>query len=122
MRTLLAIQVVALILAAGCAHGASWDRSDRSRMSFDGEDPSMVRVVTDADTFYMPHPVTRGDSLVGKYGHGEAVALEEIDRLETYAGASDGLSTGGVIALSVLGLAAALIAVVAIACAGDDFC
>lgn len=117
MRTLLATQIVGLILAAGCAHGASWDRSDPSRMSFDGEDPSMVRVVTDADTLYMPHPVMRGDTLVGKYGYGEAVALEEIDWLETYGRASDGPSTGGVI---LLGLLASLIAL-SLVCAGEDY-
>jgi len=122
VRAPLAGPIVALLLASGCAHGVRWHRADLARLTFDGEKPSLVRVVSRADTLYMPHPVTRGDSLVGKYGYGKAVSLEEIDTLETYSGPSDGIAAGQVILLVVLGLTAALLTVGLIFCAEDDFC
>jgi len=122
MRAPLTGPLVALLLASACAHGASWHAADLTKLSFDGEDPSMVRAIVKEDTLYMPHPVTRGDSLVGKYGYGAAVAFEEIDHLEAYDSASHGVGTGNAILLTGLGIIAALGVLYGIECAGDDFC
>lgn len=117
---LLCIGLMAFVLSS-CAHSAGWRTADPSGMRFDGESPDMVRAITAADTVIMPHPVIRGDSLVARYGHGEAVAFDEIEAVEEYMDGSEGPGTGAVIAIVALSAVVALAVSVAVACTGDDF-
>ena len=116
---LLCIGLIAFVLSS-CAHSASWRTADPSKMRFDGESPDMVRAITAADTVIMPHPVVRGDSLVARYGHGEAVAFDEIQAVEIYKDGSEGLGTGGAVLLAVLGVV--IVAVVLMVSSLDDCC
>ena len=113
--------LLALALAS-CAHGAGWRDADLDSLRFDGENPALVRVVAAADTLQLAHPVVQGDSLIGKYGHGHAVALKSIKSLEEYKPARAGVGTGGAIALTVLAAVAVLGVLVGVSCAGDSVC
>ncbi len=113
--------LLALVLSS-CAHGGGWRSADPDSLRFDGENPALVRVVAAADTMQLAHPVVRGDSLVGKYGHGQAVALESIKSLEGYEPENSGVGTGGAIALTVLTAVAVLGVLVGVSCAGDSVC
>ena len=118
-HTPLAVVLVAF-LASSCAHGARWRTADLQSMAFDGESPSQVRVITASDTVPMAHPIVRGDSLVGKYGHGEAVAFESIEVLQEYRTGSTGFGMGGAILLAVLGAVIAIGVLMAISL--EDCC
>ena len=124
MRRLLAVPSTILLALAltSCAHGGGWRDADLDSLRFDGENPALVRVVAAADTMQLAHPVVRGDSLVGKYGHGQAVSVESIESLEEYELGKAGVGTGGVIALTVLAAVAVLGVLVGVSCAGDSFC
>jgi hypothetical protein len=124
MRRLLARPSTVLLALAltSCAHGGGWRSADLDSLRFDGENPTLVRVVAAADTVQLAHPVVRGDSLVGKYGHGHAVALESIGSLEEYGPEKAGVSIGGAIALTVVAAVAVLGVLVGVGCAGDSVC
>jgi len=116
---LLCIGLIAFVLSS-CAHSASWRTADPSKMRFDGESPDMVRAITAADTVIMPHPVIRGDSLVARFGHGEAVAFDEIEVMQEHRRGSSGLGTGGAVLLAVLGVV--IVAAVLLVSSLDDCC
>jgi hypothetical protein len=124
MRIAVAVPSTILLALAltSCAHGGGWRSADLDSLRFDGENPALVRVVAAADTVQLAHPVVRGDSLVGKYGHGHAVALESIRSLEEYEPEKAGVGTGGAIALIALAAVAVLGVLVGVSCAGDSVC
>ena len=116
---LLYIGLIAFVLSS-CAHSGSWRTADPSQIRFDGVSPDMVRAITAADTVIMPHPVIRGDSLVARYGHGEAVALDDIEVMQKHRRGSSGLGTGGAVFLAILSVV--IVAAVLMVSSLDDCC